>query len=155
MLSKQQPRETESYREDQPGQSTDKLIPHQEDFTWPNSAIHMVKLVTTQETSYQLVQLNKHTRIMSSLSELHRLLIIHQVTMVSYPTSTWTKKLWPNRKVNQSETRSLNKTLLKIKVSDSQGIKVTNQQVSSTTEEPSDQLASQPKERNSIENRKY
>jgi hypothetical protein len=33
MLLKQQLRKVESYQKDQPGQSTDKLIPHQEDFT--------------------------------------------------------------------------------------------------------------------------
>jgi len=33
MWLKQQLRKTESYQEDQPGPSTDKLTPHQEDFT--------------------------------------------------------------------------------------------------------------------------
>jgi len=79
-------KKVESYQEDQPGPSTDKLIPHQEDFTWLNSMTHTVRLVITQETSYQLVPPINITRIMSSRSEPHRLPIIFQATMVSYPT---------------------------------------------------------------------
>jgi len=54
--------------------------------------------------------------------------------------------------VKPLETPLLSKTSLRINALDFQDIKVTNQQVSSTTEEILDQLASQPKEKLSIEN---